>query len=36
MTTTTRYPTHVAAFERRVAGANGWAIAPLASALRAA
>lgn len=36
MTTTTRYPMHAAAFERRVVGANGGAIAPLASALRAA
>ena len=36
LTTTTRDPMYVVAFERRVTGANGGVIAPLASALRAA
>ena len=36
MTTTTRTPTNAPLGERRVAGASGWSIAPLASAIRAA
>lgn len=36
MTTTIRTTMSDAAFERRVTGANGWAVPPLASAIRAA
>jgi hypothetical protein len=36
MTTTIRTPMHAASGKRRVAGADGWLIAPLASANRTA